>query len=426
MIISSVKEAVDYYLKGVKTVAVAVSGGADSVALLDIMLKVKDEYGIDVFAAHFNHKLRGDEAERDMLFVSDFCKKRSVKFVCGEGNVALFAKEHKLSTELAARQLRYDFLDKLPADLVATAHTASDNLETVLFNLARGSGINGLCGIPVKRGKYIRPLIFCTRGDIEKYCSDNKLDFVTDSTNLSDDYTRNRIRHNIVPVLKTINPSVEKNVTNTALNLSFDRDMLDSIAKKEYDKMISDNGLNVKNLNDLHPSIQGRVLRLFYTEKTGSVADYKHTDDLFKIAANGGRCSLSCGAIAERQKGILKISFLHKKPEYRVTVKKNSLKVNNLFSKNLLDCDKIVGSLSVRTRQAGDRIKLAGRGCTKTLKSLYNECAIPSDEREVLPVISDRDGPVWICGIGVAERVKVDKNSKSVYKIDVEIACKGK
>lgn len=421
--LNSVKEAVGTYLIGANTIAVALSGGADSVALLGVMLKLKDEYGFSVFAAHFNHKLRGAEADRDEQFVKDLCEKLGVELICGEGDVLSFSKKEKISTELAARQLRYEFLDKLPAEFVATAHTASDNLETVLFNLARGSGIGGLCGIPVKRDKYIRPLIFCTRAQIEDYCKENGLDFVTDSTNLSNDYTRNRIRHKIVPLLKEINPAVESSVTNTSLELVLDRDFLDAVAREEYNKRTTGKGLNVKDINSLKPAILSRVLRLFCLDKTGVTPDYKHTNDLFCVAVSDSvRCSLEGGFVAEKQKGILKISSLNSEITFNVKIEriKNDKKVNNLLLNNLLDCDKIVGEPIVRQRAEGDKIRLAGRGCTKTLKQLYNENGIPQNVRKNLPVIADDKGVVWVCGIGAAERVTADVNSKFLYKISYE------
>lgn len=429
----SVKEAVGPFLLNAKSVAVAVSGGADSVALLSVMLNLKSEYGFDLFAAHFNHNLRGEESDRDEQFVKDVCEKLGVELVCGAGDVSGFSKEHRISTELAARQLRYEFFDKLPADLVATAHTASDNLETVVFNLARGSGLSGLCGIPVKRGKYIRPLIFCTREQIEDYCGQNGLQYVTDSTNLSDDYTRNRIRHKVVPQLKTINPAVENSVTNTSLELSLDREYLDTVAEKEYKKMITDKGLCVKNLEALHPSVSGRVLRLFCLEKTGIAPDNRHTNDLFSVAVmNAGRCSLEGGFFAERQKGVLKIGRYGGEVTFDVRIErlendliKNNKKVNNLLLNNLLDCDRIIGKPVIRTRKEGDRIRLYSRGCTKTLKQLYNENGVPTDMRGSLPVIADDNGVVWVCGIGVAERVAVTENTRFVYKISYETVYGG-
>lgn len=422
--LNKIREAVDSYLKEIKTLAIAVSGGADSVALLSAMQKLAAEYGIEIFAAHFNHKLRGEEADRDEVFVKSLCKKQGIRLVVGSGDVADFAKQNKLSTELAARQLRYEFLSTLKADAVATAHTASDNLETVVFNLTRGSGINGLCGIPVKRDKYIRPLIFCTRQDVEKYCKEQKLEYVTDSTNLSDDYTRNLIRHKIVPVLKGINPNVEEAVTNTALLLESDRDFLDDMAEKKYNELITKSGLDAKKLIELSPPVASRVLRIFYTEKLGTIPDYRHTDDMFNVAVSGGRCSLPFAAQAVRQKSVLRIINSSDMPDFNVKIdkQKNPLikkdkKVNNLLLKNLIDCDKIVGELKIRTREEGDRIRLLGRGCTKTLKQLYNENAVPLENRKKLPVIADDFGVVWIAGIGVAERVAVDINTDFVYKI---------
>ena len=410
----------------------AVSGGADSVALLSVMLKIQSEYGFGVFAAHFNHKLRGEESERDMLFVKELCDKLGVELVCGEGDVKAFAKEHKLSTELAARQMRYDFFDGLPADFVATAHTASDNLETVIFNLVRGSGIAGLCGIPQKRGKYIRPLIFCTREEIEAYCREEGLDYVTDSTNLCDDYSRNLIRHKVVPVLKQLNPSVENSVMNTSLELCFDRDALEDTAKSEYKKRLCNEGLDVDGLAEAGMATAGRVLRLFCLQMTGESPDYKHTNDLFSVAVNGGRCSLSGGATATRQKNILKIFFPDNTPRYKVSIEKikNDLikkdkKVNNLLLKNLFDCDKIAGEPVVRSRESGDKIRLLGRGCTKTLKQLFNENGVPLFKREALPVIADEKGVIWVCGFGVAERVAPDEGSTSICKISYEIISGG-
>ena len=423
--IRKVKEAIE--LHGINTLAVAVSGGADSVALLDIMLKLRDEYGFEVIAAHFNHKLRGEESDRDQEFVKSLCNKQCVKLFCGEGDVLSFAKEQKFSTELAARKMRYDFFETLPANAVATAHTASDNLETVIFNLVRGSGIGGICGIPPRRGKYIRPLIFCTREEIEKYCSENKLQYVTDSTNLSDDYSRNKIRHNIVPLLKELNPAVENNVTNTSLLLSYDRDALNNFAKSEYNRRISKDGLSVKNIADLGPAVCSRVLRLFCKKKTGVEPDYRHTQDLFNVAVNGGRCSLENGFEAIRQKSILKIISFNNTPKFsvRITKIKNDKKINSLLSKNLIDCDKIVGELKVRTREPGDKIKLSGRGVTKTLKSLFNEKSISLNNRKVLPVISDDLGVVWVCNFGVAERVAVQCDSEFIFKISYEIISGG-
>ena len=152
------------------TVTVALSGGADSMALLHLLNSIKNELEISVEAAHFNHLIRGEEAERDENFVKDFCRNNSIKLYVGQGDVPAFAKEKGVSLETAARQMRYDYLSRINKDFIATAHTASDNLETVIFNLTRGSAIEGLCGIPPKRKIFVRPLILTTRKEIEEYC----------------------------------------------------------------------------------------------------------------------------------------------------------------------------------------------------------------------------------------------------------------
>ena len=201
--------------KGVN-VTVALSGGADSMSLLYALLNLREKLGITVNAAHLNHMIRGEEAERDTCFVKEQCEKLGVKLYCEYADIPAIAEREGISLELAARNTRYEFLKRVSSGLVATAHTASDNLETLLYNLARGSGLDGLCGIPPKRGIFIRPLITCTRDTVENYCSENNIPFVTDSTNLADDYTRNKLRHKVVPVLKEINPAVEMNALRTS------------------------------------------------------------------------------------------------------------------------------------------------------------------------------------------------------------------
>ena len=155
-----------------ESVTVALSGGADSVSLLFALLQLQKKLGISVSAAHFNHMIRGAEADRDEAFAREFCERLGVPFTAGRGDVPQYAAENRISEETAARLLRYAFLEKADG-LVATAHTASDNFETVLFNLTRGAALGGLCGIPPKRGKFIRPLLFCTREDIEEYCRES-------------------------------------------------------------------------------------------------------------------------------------------------------------------------------------------------------------------------------------------------------------
>ncbi len=418
-------------LDGVSEVTVALSGGADSMALLHSLLKLKNEYNIDVSAAHFNHKIRGAEADGDEMFVRAVCERLGVKLFCESADVTGYAQQNGLSTELAARQLRYDFLARVSSGVVATAHTATDSLETVIFNLARGTAITGLCGIPPKRDGIIRPLIFCTRGDIEQYCSENQIDFVTDSTNLTDDYTRNYIRHNILPPMKTLNSALEASVSRMTQSLSEDNSCLEEMAEKYYRDNIIENGIMLEGFNLLHRAVATRVIKRCLDKISIDCADNYHINQIYGICINGGRTSISGGMSAITDGGRLMFVPSDGKPQpiYNYSVEIETLsgdlisgeqKIHNLLLNNSLDCDKIVGNLVIRTRQSGDSIRLYRRSGTKSLKKLYNENRVPLSQRDVLPVIADDIGVVWVCGIGVAERCVVSKKTRKIFSITVK------
>ncbi|MBQ8204139.1 MAG: tRNA lysidine(34) synthetase TilS [Clostridia bacterium] len=411
--------------EGVKSVTVALSGGADSMALLYALNSLKADLCIELSAAHFNHKIRGAEADRDAAFVKEQCEKIGIPLFIGEGDVPQFARENHLSLELAARELRYEFLSSVSKGVIATAHTASDNLETMLFNLARGTSAKGLGGIPAKRDNIVRPLLFCLREDVERYCKENNISFVTDSTNLSDAYSRNKLRLKAVPVLKEINSAVENNALKTAMSLNEDNDFIDSFAKIEFENRYIGKKLDIKCFPSLHPAVQKRVIKFFLQENGVKEFDNFHIASVCNIAISGGKTQISGDLTFVSHRG-----FLKKQEQslavYQVEIlKENYLfsekdkKVNSLLLNNAVDCDKIVGKLSLRTRASGDSIKLAGRNCTKTLKKLYTEKAVPLIERDTLPVIADDEGVVWVCGIGVCERCAVDKSTSNIFRFNV-------
>ena len=188
-----------------RTIAVGVSGGADSMALLHVLLELKDEFAMNIIACHVNHGIRGETADRDEKFVVEACKRLGVDVRILRADVPGTAKKMHLGVEECGRRIRYDFFNSVAGDvIIATAHTLSDRSETLLLNIARGASVKGLCSIPAVRGNIVRPLIDCTRADIEKYCSDNSIEFVTDETNFEDIYSRNRIRLNVIPELKKL------------------------------------------------------------------------------------------------------------------------------------------------------------------------------------------------------------------------------
>ncbi len=400
------------------TVTVALSGGADSVALLHALWTLKDQLGITLKAAHLNHGIRGNEADRDESFVQWMCDKFDVPLVCERVDVPLLAKTRKQSLELCAREVRYEFLKNNAEGLVATAHTATDNAETLLLNLTRGTGLKGLCGIPPKRDVFIRPLILCSREDIEVYCANNDLSFVTDSTNLSDDYTRNKIRHNAVTTLKYINPSFEDAINRTTDILNEDNAALDFWADELLFKSLTDDGLLVDVINNVPSAVAKRVIKK-YVENLCEDAflDYLHLNALYDICKNGGKTSLPNDTYGEVKNGVLFLGdgFVSKTEFFVQLV--HTEKVNNLLSIDVLDCDKIVGSPVVRTRQEGDAIRLKNRGCTKTLNKLFTENKVDPALRDSIPVIADDEGVIWVYGMGVSQKCAPTNNSKKFIEV---------
>lgn len=430
---SSVLKAVKQFslIERGDTVTVALSGGADSMALLHCLLSLKDELGINVNAAHLNHGIRGAEADRDELFVKNVCERSGVRLITEKADVPEIANREHLSLELAARQVRYNFFERVNEGKVATAHTASDNLETVLFNLSRGSSIKGLCGIPPKRGIFIRPLIFCTRQNVENYCRKNGIEYVTDSTNLSDDYSRNKIRHSVVPALKEINPAIEQTALRASLSLREDSAFLEKSAKEFLFANLGENSLKIIEFENISPAIAKRVIRNFFEICFPEISlENKHITDLYSLCLKGtGKTELPTGAFALVKNGELSLETGNNEEITRFSVKLTEIssdfsekdkKINNLFLNNSLDCDKIVGKSVLRTRRSGDSIRLRNRGCTKTLKKLYTEYRVPIKVRDTLPVIADDNGVIWVYGIGVAERCAVKETAKRIIKIEAK------
>lgn len=410
-----------------KQIAVALSGGADSMALFRGLCLLREEMGITLSAVHINHLLRGEESDRDEAFVRKQCKSQGVPLTVFRINVEEIALRSKQSIELAARKARYDAFEKIKCDALATAHNADDNLETVLFRLTRATGLNGLCGIPERRERFIRPLLSCSREEVEAFCREYKVPFVTDSTNLSDDFTRNRIRHSVVPVLKSLNPSLLSSFATTLELLCHDNSFLSGLAREEYEKRSSDSGLCVEGFDELSDAVASRVIALFL-EQNGHGGNY-FVGGALKIAKNKkGRFELSGGEMLKVSNGFLIFEKDAASPQFQtvltecdVSVIKQDGKIHNLLLKNAIDCDKIVGRLEIRTRLPGDSITFSHRKVSKSLRKWMNEEEIEPAVRDILPVIADNNGVVWVYGGGVDKRVCPDATTKRIITVNCEM-----
>ncbi len=263
----------------------AVSGGADSVYLLHWLLERRVDRQLMVYAAHFNHEIRGDEADRDADFVRELCENLDVSCSIGHGDVLAYAASRHLGTEEAARELRYSFLetcaDSFGCSRIATAHTADDNAETILLNLCRGSGTRGLAGIPPVRGRLIRPLLQTERGEIERYLKEHGLFYVEDSSNAENCYTRNRLRHRVIPLMKEENSAFLTAAARTAQLSRMDDDCLNRLAEHFLEEYLSDGSIPARKLCEADPAVSTRVLRLL----CGSGLSMERTQALLRFAA---------------------------------------------------------------------------------------------------------------------------------------------
>lgn len=273
-------------IKSGDTVIAAVSGGADSVALLHVLYSLQGELSFSLAACHVNHNLRGAESDGDEMFVRRMCRMMDIPLYVANIKVNEFRQKHD-SLEECARRLRYGFFEDIGKNkLIATAHTASDNCETILINMVRGTALSGICGIPAKRDNIIRPLLYSTREDVERYCRENELDYVTDSTNLSDDYTRNKIRHKIVPLLREINPALYGAMSRLSDAASLDDTYLDGLAAQLMQKArFGDGKYDVNQLCDADECILRRIVTMLFKQNDIPVS-MSAVDSCVKIIRN--------------------------------------------------------------------------------------------------------------------------------------------
>lgn len=246
-------------------VVIALSGGADSVSLLHAMKQLSGRLGVEVSACHINHHIRGEESDRDMRFCEELCRRLGIPLVIREADVPALQQKHE-SLEECARRVRYDFFAEVSGGKkLATAHNSNDCAETVLLNMMRGTGLKGLCGVPPVRGNIIRPLIYCTRADVEEYCRSNDLTWVTDSTNLDTDYTRNKIRHMILPEMLKINGSLFPTMNRMERSLRSDSDFLEEMAAKALEEARCPGGYSAEALSALPTPLQSRAIRMIFS-----------------------------------------------------------------------------------------------------------------------------------------------------------------
>lgn len=433
--IISTMEKYNINLQG-KTVAVGVSGGADSMALLDVMCKLRDKYSFSVVACHVNHCIRGIDADNDEKFVSDYCRENKIPFRSSKIDVPLLSKRYGMSEEEYGRKARYEFFNSTgDGVLIATAHTLSDCCETLLFNITRGTSVSGLASIPAVRDNIIRPLIECTREEVENYCLENNIGYVTDKTNFDDSYSRNRIRLNVVPQLKKLNPSFPSAVGRLIDCVQTDNDYFAQTVNFLLVKAKTEKGYDTKFFKNEHNAVKMRVIAQLIKDETGISPEFVHIKSVADIL-DGGKTEIAGDNFVVVKDGVLCFNPAEEKfnewsfdfsefsadiPGKKLTgeiLNRNELTKSQFVHNKVIDFDKTVGRLTVRNRRAGDTVKLAGSNCTKKLKNLFNEKKI--ENRNNTPVLVDGNGIVWIMGVGCCDRCKITTETKKVLIIREE------
>lgn len=421
------------FFNGGKVVAVALSGGSDSMALLHSLIAVQKQNNVKIVALNIEHGIRGQSSLNDSAFVKEYCDTHGIPLIQYSVDSLKYAKTNKLSVEQSARILRYEcFFDAIKqgkCDMVATAHHSLDNLESVLFNLFRGTGLKGIAGINQSyENKIIRPFINVTKAEIDEYVKENGIPFVIDETNLSDDYTRNYIRHNVIPSIKKIFPDVEKSVSRLAQIVSVDNEYIE----KESQKLIAVDGSKVIISRGERAVLSRAIIQALNLIGVKKDWEKTHIDSVISLFENQTSKSINLlggvRAVKEYDKVVVyrppkkdvgERPFSVGEIEFNgrlLKIEKVSVDEIDLKSGLYAAEEKIPARAVIRTRKRNDTFTKFGGG-TKSLSDYLTDKKVSPTARDELPLLADGNRILAIFGIAVSNVVKADENTKEVYKL---------
>lgn len=429
-------------------VLIALSGGPDSVLLLYFLFKYKARLKIELGAMHINHRLRGADSETDQKFCNLLCKKYKVNFYTKNRNVKAFASKNKISVEEAGREIRYKELklaaQKYNYNKIATAHNSSDNAETILLNLFKGTGIDGISGIPVSRDNIIRPILCIKKNDIVKYLDNNKINYRVDKSNLNNDYERNFIRNKILPLIKeNINPNFEDSIFRSSEVFKDIKKLINDSSNDSVNKIIKTERGKVKiHLNsDFSAKKVGLsfLIKKSVNEKFNEELNFKNISDIISLTEKriGQKVDLPGKLVAQKERGMIIINTKTKKTEnILLTVKPNKEVVLNskkIFIKKInkqekyrlsrnrnlefISGDEIKGSFKIRNWTAGDKFHPIGLKGSKKISDYLTEQKIPNYKRKDQLVLTNNNKIVWVLGLRLDDRFKITLQTKKVYSI---------
>ena len=431
-------------------VVVGVSGGADSICLLHILKSLK-KYKLNLIAAHLNHGLRGTESDRDEKFVENSAGELGLRYVSERVDVDGYKSQNKLSTEDACRQLRYMFFQKIlkeaDADKIATAHNLEDQAETVLIRFLRGSGSQGLSGIPPVNNNIVRPLIDVSREDIKKYLISRKLNWVEDSSNSSTEFTRNRIRHELLPILREYNPRISEVLARSTDLFRSECELIDIHAESNFKIIFTKKHFGYLAKADVykqqHKAVRYSMIRKCIEELKGdlksiTLSQIVSIDEQIHSDRASSEVSLPDSLIFSKGHGMFVISessfrnlnFSHEIDDYGESKYENGFSIITEKSSDktgwldesvaFLSSRKIDFPITVRSYKPGDKFRPLGSKGFKKIKDYFIDEKVPRFLRKSVPVFESGGEIFWVGGFRVDERFKVGKGEKQFIKITVK------
>lgn len=428
-------------------VLVALSGGPDSVFLLHFFNKFKNKFKIEIGAAHINHRLRGNDSERDELFCRAICDELSVPFYILRKDIKSYSKKNKISLEVAGRKIRYEFFEKISSenkyDKIVTAHNADDNAETVLLNLIKGTGIKGIAGIPVKRNNIVRPILSLTKKEILDYLNENQFEYRVDESNLSNDFERNFLRNEVIPLIqKNINPAFSNSALNTSLNLQRLNiglaaivSGLKSTVKVKFNRSVS---IPIDFIKSENKFIISYTIKELIDENFSVKLESNDLKKIFMLVKkqSGKSEELSENLIALKERNeirIVKKSALKNSNEIKIStgseikiagktlsifeVTRSEVKIGKSKNIEYISADGLSSDFIVRTWTEGDKFFPIGMQGSKKISDYLNDIKINSFEKKEQLVLENNGSIVWVIGKRLDDRFKLTPNTKKVLKL---------
>lgn len=421
----------------------AVSGGSDSVFMLEMLLAIKDDYDLKIIVSHVNHGLRGAEAQRDEDFVKKLAEKNGLIYEVEHIDMAGYAKEHSLTCEEAGRKLRYLFFEeikeKYKADKVAIAHNENDVAETIFLNIFRGTGLDGLESIPLRRDFYIRPILCFEKSEILDFLKENNIHYVDDSTNFTNDYKRNMIRNEIIPFIKkNFNENIVSSMSRLASIAKENNLYLEDIINDKYINTVKSNTIDRESFNELNHYEKTLVLRKFLRENLNylnNISKDNIEDMINLISLDSGKKYDIDGKhylVNDFDKTIFKKLDINELSE-EISLDFKLDKVYNIYgskfkfvlsdkilSKKYLDYDLLTGKLSLRNRRSGDRFNPFGMKGSKKIKDYFVDKKVSSDDRSKVLFLMNGDEIAYVVGYDIADKYRASSKTKNYLNVIME------